>query len=106
MLRQKYFEKSGTGQNATFRVKEILRKTILFKRLNLSVVPYPMQGPMDAIFCRNVMIYFDNEVRRILLQEFFRLLKPGGYLFVGHAESLTGILSGFRSVMPSVYIKP
>jgi chemotaxis protein methyltransferase CheR len=65
-----------------------------------------MQGPFDAIFCRNVMIYFDNLVRKDLLAECYRLLKPEGYLFVGHAESLTGLLSGFKAVMPSVYIKP
>jgi chemotaxis protein methyltransferase CheR len=61
---------------------------------------------MDAIFCRNVMIYFDNDIRMRLLKEFHRLLKPGGYLMVGHAESLTGMLSGFKTVRPSLYLKP
>jgi chemotaxis protein methyltransferase CheR len=51
------------------------------------------------------MIYFDNAVRQRLLDEMHRLLKPGGYLMVGHAESLSGLLGGFRSVRPSVYIK-
>ena len=64
-----------------------------------------MHGPMDAVFCRNVMIYFDNKVRKNLLEDVYRLVKPGGYLFVGHAESLTGLLSGFKAVKPSVYIK-
>ena len=79
---------------------------ILFRRLNLSEVPYPMKGPMDIIFCRNVMIYFDNEIRKKLLDEFCRLLKPGGYLMVGHAESLAGMLCGLKAVMPSIYVKP
>lgn len=105
ILRDKYFEKDGRGDTARFMVKQHVRKMIVFKRLNLSVVPFPMHGPMDAIFCRNVMIYFDNEVRRSLLAEFYRLLKPGGYLMVGHAESLTGMLSGFKVIMPSVYMK-
>ena len=65
-----------------------------------------MKGPFDIIFCRNVMIYFDNLVRKNLLDEICRLLKPGGYLMVGHAESLTGlIITKLKTVMPSVYIK-
>jgi len=105
-LRERYFEKEGSKQEARYRARETLRRLIVFNRLNLSVVPFPMSGPMDAIFCRNVMIYFDNAVRKKLLAEFNRLLKPGGYLFVGHAESLTGMLSGFKVVQPSVYVKP
>jgi len=104
-LREKYFSKEGRNGSAYIRVKDNLRKMILFKRLNLSVVPFPMSGPMDIILCRNVMIYFDNEVRKRLLQEFYRLLKPGGFLLVGHAESLTGMLSGFTVVKPTVYLK-
>jgi chemotaxis protein methyltransferase CheR len=105
MLRDRYFAKHGRGEQAEFVVRDEIASLITFKRLNLSHVPYPMNGPMDIVFCRNVMIYFDNTVRTNLLKEIYRLLKPGGYLFVGHAESLTGILSGFKSVKPSVYIK-
>lgn len=104
-LRDRYFDKEGHRDNANFTAKSKLKNMIVFKRLNLSVVPFPMHGPMDTIFCRNVMIYFDNEVRKNLLQEFHRLLKPGGYLMVGHAESLTGMLSGFKVIKPSVYVK-
>jgi chemotaxis protein methyltransferase CheR len=106
LIRDKYFDRNGRQDDTRFEIKEKLRRMIVFKRLNLSAVPFPMQGPMDAVFCRNVMIYFDNEVRRKLLVEISRLLRPGGYLFVGHAESLTGMLSGFRVVQPSVYVKP
>jgi chemotaxis protein methyltransferase CheR len=60
---------------------------------------------MDIILCRNVMIYFDNPVRQRLLREFHRLLKPGGYLLVGHAESLMGLANCFRGVCPAVYVK-
>lgn len=105
LYREKYFTKEGIGDQALFTIKDSLRSIITFKRINLSIVPYPMKGPMDIVFCRNVMIYFDNRVRVNLLNEIHRLLKPGGILFVGHAESLTGILSGFKSVKPSVYIK-
>ncbi len=65
-----------------------------------------MRGPFDIVFCRNVMIYFDNDVRRRLLGEIGRLLRPGGYLMVGHAESLTGMLMDLKVVRPSIYMKP
>lgn len=102
----KYFTPvGGRGEDRVFRVKDQLRRMITFSWLNLSAPPFPMRGPLDVIFCRNVMIYFDNAVRQRLLDEMHRLLKPGGYLVVGHAESLSGLLGGFRSVRPSVYIK-
>ncbi|MGM0453369.1 MAG: CheR family methyltransferase [Thermodesulfobacteriota bacterium] len=89
----------------TYRVNKQLRDMIKFSWLNLSAPPFPMRGPLDVIFCRNVMIYFDNTVRQRLIDEMYRLLKPGGYLMVGHAESLSGLTSQFKSVRPSVYIK-
>ena len=104
-LREQYFRKEGYNSSAVYTAKDTIRSMITFKRLNLSVVPFPMKGPMDIIFCRNVMIYFDNRVRVNLLNEFHRLLKPGGFLLVGHAESLTGMLGGFKAVRPSIYIK-
>lgn len=88
-----------------YKVTQELMDMVVFKRLNLSSPPFPMRGPLDAIFCRNVMIYFDRAVRCGLLQEIDRLLKPGGYLFIGHAESLTGLVNNLKSVRPSVYLK-
>jgi len=105
MLRDRYFEVKQYDNKKFYYVKNEIKNMILFRRLNLSQVPFPMKGPMDIIFCRNVMIYFDNEVRKRLLMEFYRLLKPKGYLMVGHAESLTGLLSGFKAMRPSVYQK-
>ncbi len=105
-LRLKYFDHERNGEGSVYKAREALRRPILFKRLNLSSPPFPMRGPMDVIFCRNVMIYFDNDVRRRLLAEAYRLLRPGGYLMVGHAESLTGMMSPFKSVRPSIYVKP
>ncbi|MCA9430014.1 MAG: methyltransferase domain-containing protein, partial [Candidatus Omnitrophica bacterium] len=60
----------------------------------------------DAIFCRNVMIYFDNNVRSTLLMEIYRLLRPGGVLMVGQTESLTGLKHPFQFVQPAIYRKP
>jgi len=100
--RYRYFKKTDTGDLA---IDENLKKMISFNRINLSTPPFPMKGPFDIVFCRNVMIYFDNEVRLRLLGEIGRLLRPGGYLMVGHAENLTGMISSFKSVMSSVYVK-
>jgi chemotaxis protein methyltransferase CheR len=104
-LRDRYFERERQDGETGYRVKPGLKKAITFRRLNLSVTPFPMQGPFDAIFCRNVMIYFDHRIRATLLDEIHRLLKPGGYLFVGHAESLTGLTSTFKTVRPSIHVK-
>jgi chemotaxis protein methyltransferase CheR len=99
----KYFERTEVEGRPHYRAGRALRGMIVFKRLNLSAPPFPMRGPLDCVFCRNVMIYFDNHVRRGLLREVERLLRPDGYLFVGHAESLTGQLCKLRNVKPAVY---
>ncbi len=105
-LTGRYFTPAGQkGGEKMYRIKDFIKNMITFTWLNLSVPPFPMQGPLDVIFCRNVMIYFDNAVRQRLLDEMHRLLKPGGYLMVGHAESLSGLRGGFRTVRPSVYVK-
>jgi chemotaxis protein methyltransferase CheR len=104
-LRERYFTRTKEGDGVFYTANNAIRNMISFKRLNLSTLPFPMRGPMDVVFCRNVMIYFDNTVRSRLLGEIHRLLRPGGYLLVGHAESLTGMMSSFKTVKPSVYIK-
>lgn len=102
----KYFTPAGgAGGSRTYRVSHPIRNMVHFAWLNLSSPPFPMKGPLDVIFCRNVMIYFDKEVRQRLTNEMYRLLRPGGYLMVGHAESLSGLASHFKPVRPSVYIK-
>lgn len=104
-LRSKYMEKVKTNGETTYSAGPALRKLLTFNRLNLSKPPFPMKGPFDCVFCRNVMIYFDRDVRSALLNDIHRLLRPGGYLFVGHCESLTNTVRGYKAVTPSVYIK-
>jgi chemotaxis protein methyltransferase CheR len=104
-LRLRHFVKEGRGEGAAFRVTPELRRIVKFGRINLAKPPFPLRGPLDVIFCRNVMIYFDNKVRAGLLNDMARLLRPGGVLFVGHAESLSGQLCPLVPIEPSVYIK-
>ena len=82
----------------------LLRNLVKFAPLNL-MDHWPMRGPFDAIFCRNVMIYFDKQTQQRLVERFWELLRPGGHLFVGHSESLTGTAHQFRYVQPAVYAK-
>jgi chemotaxis protein methyltransferase CheR len=103
-FRAHYFDRDPR-RPSFLRAGTELRRTVSFARLNLAEVPFPMSGPFDAVFCRNVMIYFDAEVRRRLLAQIQKLLRPGGYLFVGHSESLSGLTAGLRSVQASVYVK-
>ncbi len=101
-LRSRYFERQGEA----YRVVEPLRRLITFNRLNLSKPPFPMKGPLDMVFCRNVMIYFDNTVRIRLIGEIRRLLRDqDGFLLVGAAESLAGIADGYKTVRPAIYRK-
>ncbi len=64
-----------------------------------------MQGPFDAIFCRNVMIYFEKQTQAELVGRYGELLARDGLLFIGHSENLTGYAHGFKSVRPTVYRK-
>lgn len=107
-LRDKYFVKdSGPNQEEpVYRVSPALRSRIVFKRLNLAAPPFPLNGELDVVFCRNVMIYFDRTVRQRLVQEVERLLKPNGLFVVAHAETLSGVHSGFLAKKPSIYRRP
>ena len=100
-----YFTEEIDGNNKFYCVKEVLKKLIVFKRLNLFQTPYPMRGPIDVVYCRNVMIYFDNSTREKLISEIYRLLKPGGYLIIGHAENLTLTQNNFKCIKPSIFMK-
>lgn len=101
-LRERFFT-PVPGEPHALRVTNPVRDIVLFRRMNLALPPFPMQGPFDIVLCRNVMIYFDDDVRKRLLDEIHRIIRPGGYLIVGHAESLSSITSGFKYLRPAVY---
>ncbi|WP_049976062.1 protein-glutamate O-methyltransferase CheR [Azospirillum sp. B506] len=81
---------------------EELKRLVTVKPLNL-LEHWPMSGPFDAIFCRNVLIYFDRRGRMQVIENFARMLRPGGYLFLGHSESLYGVSNLFRQAGPTIY---
>lgn len=103
-LVQKHFVRVGADRPRRFRVADHARRLVRPARLNL-MEPWPMKIPFDIIFCRNVMIYFDRPTRQGLVERFGDILAPGGRLFVGHSESLTGTPHGLRYVQPAVYAK-
>ena len=102
--RTRYWSASTNGTRDCYSATPKIRRVVQFARLNL-MDAWPMHGPFDAIFCRNVMIYFDRATQQQLVERFHALLTPGGHLFVGHSESLTGMAHRFRYVQPAVYQK-
>jgi chemotaxis protein methyltransferase CheR len=103
-LVKKYFLKGDRQWRDYVKVKNRLRDPVEFKRFNL-MEPFPFQEPFDCIFCRNVMIYFDKKTQETLVNRFYQCLGPGGVLFIGHSESLTGIPHSFKYVKPAIYKK-
>jgi len=103
---QMHFQRGFGPQDGNFRVKPALRERVSFHHLNLLEGEPPFREPFHVIFCRNVMIYFDRPTQEELVNKLARHLVPGGYLFVGHAESLTAIRHPLQSVRPAVYRRP
>ena len=101
---RKYFQKGKGDWAGWYRVKAVYRDMVNFKRLNL-IEPFSFRQPLDLIFCRNVMIYFDKKTQAELIRRFYQLLRDGGYLFIGHSESLTGVSNQFKYVQPTIYRK-
>jgi chemotaxis protein methyltransferase CheR len=89
-------------ENGKFRVKTDVRNLITFKQLNL-LGTWPMRHPFDVIFCRNVLIYFDNETKIELINRFVSLLRPGGGLYLGHSETLNGNHQGLALTGRTIY---
>ena len=101
---KKYFQR-GVGKNAgRVRIRKEVRAHVNFKRFNL-MHDFPWRGEMDVIFCRNVMIYFDQETQARLVKKFYQCLRKGGYLFIGHSESIASIKHEFVQVEATTYKK-
>lgn len=103
-LLKKYFQR-GMGQSeGHVRLKEMIRQRIAFERFNL-MHDFPWQEEIDVIFCRNVMIYFNRETQQALVNKFYRALAPGGFLFIGHSESISNLEHKFTQIDATAYQK-
>jgi chemotaxis protein methyltransferase CheR len=103
---KKYFQRGTGSYTGKVRVRDEVRRGLRFQRLNLLQAQYPFREAFDLICCRNVMIYFDKPTQQELIAKMKPLIKPGGHLFIGHSESLSGYNHGLRSVQPAIYRQP
>ncbi len=99
--RNRYFTRRADG---TYTVTQELRQNVIFRRFNL-MDPIQFQRPFDLIFCRNVMIYFDQGTKDRLVKRFYHATVPGGYLFIGHSESLSKTDCPYQYLVPAIYKK-
>lgn len=101
----RYFNDLGGGK---FEICQAIKDEIIFKPFNL-MEPMPdkyKKRPFDLIFCRNVMIYFDQPTKNALVNRFYDVVKPGGYFYIGHAESIPRNESKFQYIKPAIYRRP
>ena len=101
-LRRKYFRPAGAGEMA---VVDKVRNEATFRRFNLMNSTFPFKKPFQMIFCRNVMIYFDQPTREALVSRYHQFTEPGGYLFIGHSETLGRSQTLYRYIKPALYQK-
>ncbi len=100
---KKFFLKGKGEQEGLVRIRPELRQLISFKPLNLLADSWPISGPFDAVFCRNVMIYFDKPTQGKILSRFVPLIKPDGLLFAGHSENFLYVSDAFKLRGKTVY---
>lgn len=102
--RSRYLTKRRIKGEEVYEVNSPLRDAVVFKHVNL-MEEWPIRVPLDFIFCRNVMIYFDKPTQERLVNRYWDQLDVGGALFTGHSESLTGVKHKFKYVQPTIYRK-
>lgn len=100
--RSKYLKPVAGSDDSQFRVADVVQSHVRFAQLNL-MGDWPMKGPFDVIFCRNVMIYFDAPTKETLVARYHKLLKKDGYFFISLSESLNGLTHPFQYVAPGIY---
>ena len=101
----RYFLRGTGARSGLVRVKESVRALVTFRRINFLDEPWPIHVRFDAIFCRNVLIYFDRPTQQRVLGRLVAQLKEGGLLFLGHSESIHGLVTGFTPVGPTIHRK-
>ncbi|MFO7888256.1 MAG: protein-glutamate O-methyltransferase CheR [Eubacteriales bacterium] len=100
--KMKYFQKTGLNK---YRISEEIRREVIFRKFNLMNKTFPFKKKFHLIFCRNVMIYFDRKTKNELIEKFYNHTIKGGYLFIGHSESVPRDETRYKYVMPSIYRK-
>ncbi|MBV6416123.1 MAG: Chemotaxis protein methyltransferase [Steroidobacteraceae bacterium] len=100
--RERHFVRVADGEGVRYRLRPALAALVTLRQLNL-IGELPMRGPLDAIFCRNVAIYFDRQAQQRMYARFARLQRAGDLLFVGHSESLHGISDDYALVGRTIY---
>lgn len=103
---KRYFQRGRGEMEGYVTANPELKSLISYKKLNLQDNPWPMKGPFDIIFCRNVIIYFDKPAQALLVQRMNKLLRPGGHLILGHSEALHGVEHGFEHHGKNIYRIP
>lgn len=105
ILMEKYCLKGVRSQEGTFRIVEKLRQHVRFKQLNLMKALPSKLETFDVIFLRNVLIYFDNDTKKHVVERLVSALKPGGHFFISHSETLSRVTDHLEMVHPSIYVK-
>lgn len=104
-LKYKYLLRSRDREKALVRVVPSLRQKVTFQHVNLLASRYDIPKPVDVIFCRNVFIYFNRQTQAQILRRFWDYLRPGGYVFLGHSETINGLSVPLVQVAPTIYRK-
>jgi chemotaxis protein methyltransferase CheR len=102
-VRKRFFQRGIGPYTGLVRVKEEIRKKTRWHQLNLFDRNWPFPKPFHVIFCRNVMIYFDRPSQEALIERLTRQLLPGGFLMIGHSESLSGVRHDLKVLHPAIY---
>ena len=103
-IKKKYFLKSKDSANQTIKVNQILQRNMTLSYVNL-MENYSFPNTFDLIFCRNVLIYFDRETQEKVIQKICTFLKPDGYIFIGHSESISGMTLPLTHIKPTIFKK-
>jgi len=102
---KRFFSPVHEGHMQLYKVKDVLKEMVTFRRLNLLELKPIFNNKFDVIFCRNVMIYFDYETRYELIKKYYNMLTPNGFFFLSHSETLSGKDHNFKFIEPAVYQK-
>ncbi len=99
----RWFKRGKGDKSGYVKVAPELQALIRFKRLNLLQQHWPMKGPFDLMFCRNVVIYFDKETQKVLFKRYFNILRSNAYMLIGHSETLHKVSDDFESLGKTIY---